>query len=1031
MSPPPQPKRDKRSSNPEVYEPDPDYDTRLDIAPRFDETPEQAAERREAGRMAAKGDSARGRTNISLDTLREKTKTRRFDVETPKKINEINFFESPEIQRDRFDSLRDVSIVMLANILHSNPDFEKKLDISNFENVRELSRYATGIHPGPAENAAIHKILELREHPNSEVSRYFADEWSSIAATAREIERDMSALEKADLRSRHAPEEKGVVSKTVLFVKKHPLISLGIALAGAYGVYKLISGIRERFSPAPSGEKKDGEAKERTGFMGWLVGIGASILAIFGLGRFLGRDGVKKFFKEKLGWDINASRAAQVLTLMSQGKFKDAWEVAWEGADENSEFHGKMAKVISDDTRTEISGKTLFELREETFEDFISRRAQIQDEAGLKASEYGGDWVGFIGFDSRKKNQEQIAVRGFLKKHEATIRQIMPVRDETTLEEILQKLYTHLTGKSSGAAVAAAGGAAAATAPGETSERDRAIERLPGAKKARAIENEKVLSQKINFAYINQMNKAVSDREQVLKDLLTKSLKPEEREDVEEKLATLLAQKDQLGELISKHNSAYLAYRDALERDADEETLILRFTELIEAKELLEEHFDDIFAREDWKVLEALAITHALRFGIFVWRRFGKANDIRVENANYLFSKYANRLSIERIRESLRELRKRKPGRAKIHTMAALKRRNNRLFREMENFMSTVGKSYSDEKLKRGITRDHFAEMDRLEGEIVKQQSHLDTLWRQKNEALKAAIAKGDKRGQSALLKEIQEIGNERVRLEFGSTKHIGGIFDRWSMAFRGIGGTEKEREKGIAAFRGFFKRAIGKQRKTEKLAQAASASRVWIRRGKLVFLGASVALGGEILADEKTGRGKAYAQAGLSALPLVGTYMDFHSAFSGNEAMTGRKLDVSDRFISGAFGVAGLATDALTVFGIGIIGRGVLIGLKAGRGMSRAARVAKVVEAAKAAKTAEKAKAAAGAYRGVRVLEQAGKWGFRVSLGTALGVPAYMAFTEQAELDVSDEFMKEVIQPAGIAAAPETPPESGSREAA
>jgi ElaB/YqjD/DUF883 family membrane-anchored ribosome-binding protein len=325
MAPPP-PRRDQKQSSPEVYGPDPTYDTKLDIPAPFEETTEQAAERREAARMAVKGESARGRTDVSLDTLREKTKTRRFDVETPQRINEINFFESPEIQRERFNALRDVSIVMLANIIHANPDFEKKFDISNFENAGELSRYAAGIRPGPAENAALHKILELRGHPDSEVSRSFAAEWAALVSAARQVERDMGALETADLRSRHAPEEKGVISKTVSFVRTHPWISLGIALAGAYGAYKIVSGIREKLSPAPSADKKGGGAPEKTGFMGWLIGAGAAILAIFGLGRLLGKDGVKKFFKEKMGWDLSGSRTVQMLTLISQGKFKEAVE---------------------------------------------------------------------------------------------------------------------------------------------------------------------------------------------------------------------------------------------------------------------------------------------------------------------------------------------------------------------------------------------------------------------------------------------------------------------------------------------------------------------------------------------------------------------------------------------------------------------------------------------------------------------------------------------------------------------------------
>lgn len=450
MSPPPQPKRDRRPSNPEVYEPDLP-NTEVPRRP-LDETPETAAERAEARRMEVRGELARGRVDISLDTLQYKAR----DLETPKEINEINFFESPEVQRPRLEALRDVSIIMIANLLHADHDLEKKVTLSSFADLVQLGSHLSKIRMGPAENAAWHKLQELAGHSNSDVAVAFIQgidrktgkkeypSWQELVAVVRDVERDMRALETADLRSRHAPEEKGVVSKTVNFVKKHPLISLGLALAGAGLIYKAISGIRNAFSPSPS------EKKERTGFMGWFVGVGATILAIFGLGKFLGKDGVKNFFKEKMGWNLDSSRAIQALTLISQGKFKEAWEVAWEGVDDKADFHQKMADHITKDmkSRVAVSGKTLFELSDDSFENCMHGFAQTQDDVSMWARKYGGNFVSFLGFDSKRKNEEQIVVRNFLKKHEVRMRQMMKkngkeIDEDTTIGEILQAWHQY------------------------------------------------------------------------------------------------------------------------------------------------------------------------------------------------------------------------------------------------------------------------------------------------------------------------------------------------------------------------------------------------------------------------------------------------------------------------------------------------------------------------------------------------------------------------------------------------------------
>jgi hypothetical protein len=55
-----------------------------------------------------------------------------------------------------------------------------------------------------------------------------------------------------------------------------------------------------------------------------------------------------------------------------------------------------------------------------------------------------------------------------------------------------------------------------------------------------------------------------------------------------------------------------------------------------------------------------------------------------------------------------------------------------------------------------------------------------------------------------------------------------------------------------------------------------------------------------------------------VDILPFVGTGSMLYGAVSGKETVTGAKLDVSGRLVTGAFGIASLAADALTVLSAG-----------------------------------------------------------------------------------------------------------------
>lgn len=983
--------------------------------------PALSPEQQEARRAEALQASTAGRTDISLERLQERTRS--YDKETPDLINRINLSESLETQRPRLEALKTVATNMVAVALAKNPDLAKQFDISTFENIPLFGEAFAGISD-PSENAAFHKLRELRERvEDSEIARHMKEEWPEVVTAAQKIAPRIRNLLQADLRTKSEgtwEKTKAKASEAVELYKAHPIIGTAVLAAGAYGVYKVFSwlfgGKKEKTAtaePGKEGEKKEPEKKG--GFLKWVVGIGLGVAGIFGLGRMLGAEGFQKFVKDKIGWDLSSNRVAQALTAISHGEFKKAWEVMWEGADENADFHVKMADIIGKDQKTEVSARTLFELKDEKFENFISWKSQAADMAGIQAAEipYLGKAAQYL-FDSRKENEEQIAVRGFLQKHEKTVRTLMAVRDNTTLEQVFQKLYEHLTGqkpdvKNAAPAVAAAAVAGAATPNPEQQQRDGAINRLPKAKKQRAIENEQVLREKITTAEIARMQRDIDDKETALRDLLAKPLKPTERQKAEDKLKTLLEQKGLMGKLTDKHSEAAAAYLNALESDVSEEVVIERFANLVESKEAIEDIYNEIFQREGWTELQALAATHAIRFTTTAYRRWLKAEDIRIDHANYLFDRFKSRLNPKNLINRFRS----RTGPAM--TLADVRTRTDQMFDDIDESIKRWNTEASGMK-KEWMQRKHFEALDKFEAEAAEQHKTLGRLWTEKTRELKAAAKAGDTPRVKGLQAELNEIAGHKVKIEFGQMKNFGGCFKRWQEAFKG-NPQDPVYEQGINKLRMYFREALRTSKKLQAASDAQhSLSKVILRRGRLVFLAGGLVLGGETLADEKTSRTKAYTQAGLSMLPLTGTYLDFYSAIAAEEQITGRKLDVTDRALAGLFGTVGLACDALSVFGIGLVGRAALTAVKAGRGMSAAVR------AARAAGKIEKAADAGKALKTIETLQKARKWGFRVSLATALGVPAYMAFTETAELPVSADFQREVIGNAGIETAPENP---------
>lgn len=1049
-------------------------------------TPEELAAQEAARRQAVIRGTATGMSGVAtapaFEKLEGRAELRKFSQQTVELIHGIDAKKPPEAQRANLTALKDVSKFMLAAMLQQDPSMEKAVDLSIFDNVPLLGLRLSRIGANPAEVEAFKKLRELRDDATSPTTAALRAEWPGVVAEAKQTSQMIGALLTADLTQKYVEKDKGpgVIAEGLNWVVKNPKKSIAIAVAGAAGLYLAYHALStqidklKKFFGFNKDEKKEDDKKEEgkeggdkdkkeedkkeksSGWPKWLKWLGGAALAIgglFGLGRVLGMDGVQEYFKKKLGWNIDASRVYQVAVLMGKGEIMEALKVAWEGADQKQELHKSIADMVSKEGK-KVSAPTIFEVKDEKFEDYLSPVADIQDRGSKAASGKLGKWGNMI-VGSKERAEERIAVREFLKAHDARLRQILPIRASLTVGEALNALYidTHPTAAVAGAApgapsatVGGATGAAlvagalppSAAASAEEKERDAARAKLSPEKQARAIQNENLLRQKITFKDIEQMRKDMDMREETLRALLTKpNLLPADKEKVEAKLATLAEQKEAFGRLHLEHNKAYLAYVEGMQMNADEQTLIALFTSLIEVKEHMEALHGEVFEREGWTVLEALAATHSLRFLTAAHIRWMKTGDIRADHANYLFDKLKTKLSPKGLAETYRRLRAKPVPR----TLAELTASTDEILADIEKTAARWEKPTSG-LANEDLGRKHLEELDEMEKRVAAQHKELQTLFDQKHRELKAALGRKDQKTAEGILEEIKQLGKHKVRLEFGEMSGFGKAFERWQQAFKGDPHNDVYKQ-GINKMRMLFRKALRNRVAADASRDAMSKmSRVVMKRGKFIFFAGNIvlgALGGELLHDDKTSRTKAYAQAGLGLVPLAGTYLDFYSAWNGEEQITKRKLDTSDRAISAVFGVVGLASDILTVVGgVGLLGKAGIVAVKAGTGFARGAKAAKVVRALEAARSAAEG---GKVLRRVELLDKVRKVrnvGFAIGLGMALGQAAEMVFTQEAELGFSEDFKKQIIGDAGrelgdvasdlgLAQQPEAPSEGGA----
>lgn len=514
-----------------------------------DVTVETLAEQKAAAEMDVRGESARQRTDISLQSLESRVDIR--DQRIAQLINGINFHESPETQSEALKALEDTTVLMLAKVLYYKAD----LVVSDvFENLGQLQApiddvaKALSANDRHIQNAAFHKLSEALGNPDSAVSQHLKLKWKDLVAMARITSKSIAEVKGFD---RSQPLKEADRWKPKGFFHEHPTVAKVCILAGAGAALGLIGyGLTRLFSKGDDEDKKEGgekkEGEKPKGVGGWIKWAVGGVLAAIGLGGILKWTGALEYIETKLG-----GKAADILALLT-GKSPELLR--------NKALYEFMCKEINAEMGSSVEPAVLADLSDKKYKDIVADDSTF---ATVRNWVMEADWAnsaahsvgGFLGgnlIPTREKLRQFDAIRSYLKdsKRQEKIAVMRLDMENATLGQVLAKLYENLQ-KERGLVPAgttpelvAAAPAAAAILSDEqvegTAARDKAAETLPADKKSIYEEQKKILremAQKDEYVKSTDADVLINVGEKVVDKIKGEALKESDKGARDKKLA--------------------------------------------------------------------------------------------------------------------------------------------------------------------------------------------------------------------------------------------------------------------------------------------------------------------------------------------------------------------------------------------------------------------------------------------------------------------------------------------------------------
>gem|GEM_PF-3301149 len=436
------------------------------LASEFDpETSHQESER-ERRRRLRESDTTERTSDLKRDVLERDVLGP--DADTAREILSIDEHKEYETQKEAVRMLNLACATIVAKAMAMGVDAKERA--KEFKDILALKD-----HPSikekfeknltPTERVALNKLLEIAGSPGSPMYEYYSSNWNNlldnfsrsyahaqaateafeefepvaaaggtaIAAGAVAAKRKKPEEKKKKKSSSEAPgkEDSSTWEKTkstvTTFVKNHPYISIGLAILGAIGIYKVYKKVKSAVSSDEPESAPAGGEEKKSGFWGKLFGVGIlTAVGLFIAGAIAGPEKVKEWWEKIKG-------SVPGLT---------------------KEEHKKQAGILSSKIGKTISPGTVKDIADIKYNDYTSWTTELM----------GGESVGdkaksLIGLGKSKEQlEEEKAIREYLNNHTSEIAALHLPLDATVIQvlEALHKEAAPLAPAATGAAVAAA-----------------------------------------------------------------------------------------------------------------------------------------------------------------------------------------------------------------------------------------------------------------------------------------------------------------------------------------------------------------------------------------------------------------------------------------------------------------------------------------------------------------------------------------------------------------------------------------------
>lgn len=304
------------------------------------------------------------------------------------------------------------------------------------------------------------------------------------------------------------------------------------------------------------------------------------------------------------------------------------------------------------------------------------------------------------------------------------------------------------------------------------------------------------------------------------------------------------------------------------------------------------------------------------------------------------------------------------------------------------------------------LKKSHLEEMDRMQETIGIHDQQIEreiaSLTKTADEITKAG------KDPKPIIREIVGLQETRAKINIGAVEDFQKIavksWKKWELrgAFKGGATASPEVRKAMEQERNQLQKQLYKISKGRESAEGMGKGIFKTLKGKMYFYGAFIAAGSTInLMDKKQGEdwSKSIEQAAVDTLPLISTYSDVYSAVKGEEIVTRRKLDATDRAMRALF-AAGSALCDVTQFA------GAFMRLRAAFGtMKEAKATGKSIKFAEGLKAMKQAGKEIDSVQALREMSQTGHWINKVAMGGALGLAGYsLVYMPIAEIELKPE---------------------------